>query len=212
MVSARIYIEGGGEGQLLDTLFRQGWTAFFKAAGLEGRMPRIVRGQGRQRTYELFVTAVENPREGELPLLLVDSEGPVAQAHTEWEHLKARDDWDKPGGASDEQAFLMVQLMETWFLADRDLLRRYFGSALREDHLKAWRSLAEVPKATVLQALDRATAACPMRYAKGKVSFELLAKLNPLKVEQACPDAQRLLDRLRNLPQQLHLSCRTAIR
>jgi hypothetical protein len=28
MVSARIYIEGGGEGQLLDTLFRQGWNAF----------------------------------------------------------------------------------------------------------------------------------------------------------------------------------------
>lgn len=198
MVSARIYIEGGGEGQLLDTLFRQGWTAFFKAAGLEGRMPRIVRGQGRQRTFDLFVTAVENPRVGELPLLLVDSEGPFAQGHTVWEHLKTRDDWERPADAREDQAFLMVQLMETWFLADRNLLRWYFGSALREEPLKAWPVLAEVPKSTVLQALNQATAACRTPYAKGKVSFELLAKLNPTSVEQACPDARRLLNRLRN--------------
>lgn len=194
----KIYIEGGGEGQFLDTLFRQGWTAFFKAAGLEGRMPRIIRGQGRRRTFELFVTAVENPEPGVLPLLLVDSEGPLAESHAEWQHLKVRDDWDRPAGARDDQAFLMVQVMETWFLADRDLLRSYFGSALRENHLKAWPSLAEVPKATVLRALDQATAACSPRYAKGKISFEILARLNPAKVEQACPDARRLLDRLRN--------------
>lgn len=200
VVSIKIYIEGGGEGHLLDTLFRQGWTAFFKASGLEGRMPRIVRGQGRQRTFELFVTAVENPEPGVLPLLLVDSEEPVAESHTAWQHLKARaaDDWDRPTGARDDQAFLMVQVMETWFLADRDLLRSYFGSALRENHLKVWPSLAAVPKATVLRALDQATAACSPCYAKGKVSFDLLAKLNPAKVEQACPDAKRLLDHLRD--------------
>lgn len=199
-MSTKIYIEGGGEGHLLDTLFRQGWTAFFKAAGLEGKMPRIIRGQGRQRTFELFVTAVENPEPGVLPLLLVDSEEPVAESYTEWQHLKARaeDNWDRPAGASDDQAFLMVQVMETWFLADRELLRSYFGPKLRENHLKAWRSLAEVPKATVLRALDQATAACSPPYAKGEVSFKLLAKLNPAKVEQACPDAKRLLDRLRN--------------
>lgn len=161
-------------------------------------MPRIIRGQGRQRTFELFVTAVENPEPGVLPLLLVDSEGPLAESHTEWQHLKARDNWERPDGARDDQAFLMVQVMETWFLADRDLLHSYFGPALRESHLKAWRSLAEVPKATVLRALDQATAACSSPYAKGQVSFKLLLKLNPEKVEQACPDAKRLLDRLRN--------------
>jgi len=199
VVSAKIYIERGGEGQLLDTLFRQGWTAFFKAAGLEGRMPRIVRGQGRKRTFDLFVTAVKNPEPGVLPLLLVDSEEPVAESHTVWQHLKARDrNWERPAGARDDQAFLMVQLMETWFLADHDVLRKYFGQALREEPLKAWPSLAEVPKATVLSALDRATAACSPCYAKGKVSFEILARLNPARVEQACPDAKRLLDRLRN--------------
>jgi Domain of unknown function (DUF4276) len=197
-VTARIYIEGGGEGQLLDTLFRQGWAAFFRSAGLEGRMPRVVRGQGRLRTFDLFITAVTNPRPGELPLLLVDSEGPLV-GRTAWEHLKASDDWDRPTGASDDQAFLMVQVMETWFLADRELLRRHFGASLHDNALRAWPSLEGVPKNDVLSALGRATADCDPPYSKGKISFKLLAQLSPHQVEAACPNARRLLDRLREL-------------
>jgi hypothetical protein len=62
-VSVKVYIEGGGEGQLLDTLFRQGWRQFFEAAGFAGRMPSVVRGQGRAQTFDLFATAVGFDRE-----------------------------------------------------------------------------------------------------------------------------------------------------
>ena len=199
MVSAKIYIEGGGDGQLLDTLFRQAWSAYFKAAGLEGSMPRVVRGKGRSRTFDLFATAIHQNKAGELPLLLVDSEAPLQEGHSAWQHLKARDNWDMPAGASDDQAFLMVQIMETWFIADRDLLRQYFGSTLRETSLPAWPTLETVSKIDVLDALERATAGCNRQYAKGKVSFELLAKLDPAKVSQACPHAQRLLQRLMSI-------------
>jgi len=162
-------------------------------------MPGIVRGQGRTRTFDLFVTAVKNPRPGVLPLLLVDSEGALAEGSTVWQHLKVRDKWEKPIEAGDDQAFLMVQLMESWFLADRGLLRAFFGASLREEGLRAWPSLESVPKETVLATLDRATAACHTPYAKGKVSFELLERLNPESVEKACPNAKRLLDHLRGL-------------
>lgn len=64
MVSAKIYIEGGGEGQLLDTIFRESWNAFFKAAGLAGRMPRVVRGRGRKQTFDLFGTVVTYSDDG----------------------------------------------------------------------------------------------------------------------------------------------------
>lgn len=198
MVIVKLYIEGGGQGHLLDTLFRQGWTSFFKKAGLAGRMPRIVRGGGRQQTFDTFRTAVQNPRPGELPLLLVDSEGPLQKGHTVWQHLAARDGWDRPA-ADAEQAFLMVEVMETWFLADRRLLREFFGSALRENALQEWRSLEKVPKLSVLGALGRATAACGVPYAKGKISFDLLSRLDAGAVERACPHAKRLLDRLRAL-------------
>ncbi len=196
---ARIYAEGGGEGQLLDTLFRQGWSAFFRSAGLEGRMPSVVRGKSREHAFDLFVTAVRNPRPGVLPLLLVDSEEAVDPGHSAWQHLKALDGWDQPEGVADDQAFLMVQVMEAWFLADRALLRRYFGSALREKHLRAWPDLEAVPKARVLGALEAATAACGTRYAKGRVSFDLLAQLDSRAVEAPCPHAAELLNRLRRV-------------
>ncbi len=199
MVTAKIYNEGGGEGRLYDILFRQGWSAFFAAAGLSGRMPKPVRGKGREQTFDLFVTAVSSPRPGVLPLLLVDSEDLVQPSHTVWQHLKARDNWDQPGGTSNDQAFLMVQIMETWFLTDRNLLRVYFGPSFGEGHIKEWPNLEEVPKPTVYQALEKATGNCPNPYAKGKVSFELLAKLDPSAVETACPHAKALLDRLRDL-------------
>lgn len=198
-MSAKIYAEGGGPGQLYDALFRTAWRAFFEAAGLVGRMPGVVRGGGRSQTLDMFATAVKNPRPGVLPLLLVDSEEPVAAGNTVWQHLKAQANLDRPPGAGEDQAFLMVQVMETWFLADRDLLREYFGAALREGHLRQWPVLEDVSKKTVLTALDQATAGCTKRYAKGKVSFELLERLNPAVVETACPRARSLLDRLRSL-------------
>lgn len=198
-MSARIYVEGGGAGELLDTLFRQGWSEFFRAAGLAGRMPRVVRGKGSIQTFDLFVTRLRNPRPGELPMLLVDSEDAVAPARTTWQHLKSRDNWDRPNGVADHQAFLMVQVMETWFLADRGLLRDYFGHSLREAHLRAWPALEHVSKPDVMNALEQATAGCDKRYSKGKVAFELLARVNPALVEAACPHAQSLLDRLRTL-------------
>lgn len=198
-MSAKIYAEGGGDGQLLDTLFRQAWTSFFKSAGLSGRMPRVIRGQGRERTFDMFKRAVETARPGEVPLLLVDSEDPLQQGHTVWQHLKARDNWDKPAGAGADQAFMMVRLMETWFVADRGLLTRYFGTHFRGQHIPVWPSLEAVPKPTVLAALDRATAGCSRPYAKGKVSFELLRDLDSALVEDGCPSAKALLDRLRSM-------------
>lgn len=198
-MSVKLYIEGGGDGPLFDTLFRQGWRQFFEAAGLVGRMPGVVRGQGRTQTLELFTTAVAHPRGGVLPLLLVDSEDQVQADHSVWQHLKARDGWERPPGAADSQAFLMVQVMETWFLADRDLLRNYFGGSLRENHLRQWPNLEAVPKLTVFDALEKATAGCQRHYAKGKVSYELLGKLRPDRVEADCPHGKELLDRLRNM-------------
>lgn len=94
---------------------------------------------------------------------------------------------------------MMVQIMETWFLADRDSLKRYFGAEFRENELKQWPQLEGVLKETVLNALERATANCAKRYAKGKISFELLAQVDPALVEAACPHAKALLDQLRKL-------------
>ena len=199
-MSAVIYIEGGGDrDENLARLFRRGWTTFFAGAGLEGRMPRVVRGGGRARTFDLFRTAVGNPRPGRIPLLVVDSETDVTGGQSAWQHLGARDGWDRPPEAGNDQAFLMVQIMETWFLADRNALRQYFGARFREKALRHWTDLEGVSKDEVLDALGQATAECPRRYAKGTVSFELLERIDPARVEAECQHANVLLDRLRSM-------------
>ena len=196
-MTVRLYIEGGGDNRRLAAQFREGWANFFEAAGLQGRMPRVVRGSSRRQTFERFATDIANQRAGIVPLLLVDSEAPVEVGRSVWEHLHRQDGWHKPAGGADDDAFLMVQIMETWFLADRDALRKYFGPRFAENVLKCWPDLENVPKATVLDALRRATAGCRNPYSKGKVSFQLLTQINPSRVEVACPHAKVLMDRLR---------------
>ena len=198
MVTATLYIEGGGEGKDFRARFREGWKRFFGSAGV-GDRTKIVRGAGRKQTFDRFATAVSDSAPGTVPFLLVDSEGPVASGYSAWQHLGARDGWTRPTGAGDGQAFLMVQVMETWFLADREALRSYFGAKFRENVLKTWPDLEDVPKSTVFEALERATASCRKPYSKGKVSFELLARVDPARVEAACPHARALLDELRAL-------------
>ena len=73
-MNAVIYIEGDGDkNESLKSLFRRSWARFFAAAGLEGQMPQIVQGGSRSRTFDLFETAIANPRSGRVPLLLVDN-------------------------------------------------------------------------------------------------------------------------------------------
>ena len=196
-MSVIIYIEGGGDNdQNLERLFRRSWATFFAAAGLKGHLPQVVRGGGRERTFNLFAKAIKHPDPNRIPLLLVDSEAPVKVGNSVWQHLQTNDNWNRPPNADDDQAFLMVQAMETWFLADRNSLQRYFGAKFKENALRQWPQLEAVPKATVFDALERAT---DKGYAKGKVSFELLAKIDPALVEAACPHAKAFLNRLRTL-------------
>ena len=160
-------------------------------------MPKVVRGGSRTQTFDRFATDAAERSADVVSLLLVDSEDPVEAGHSVWQHLQARDGWNKPAGAGEDDAFLMVQVMETWFLADRDALRKSFGSRFAENALGQWADLEDVPKLTVLGALRNATERCPKLYAKGRVSFELLAQVDPARVEASCPHAKALLTRLR---------------
>ena len=199
-MTVKLYVEGAGKTDLERQLCRRAFSTFFGVPGLSVRRPRTVPCGGRKSAYDAFATAIKTAKHGELPLLLVDAEDAVEPGQTVWQHLKSRDDWDKPAGANDDQAFLMVQIMETWFLADPDMLRAYFGQGFSEKQLRAWPSLEDVPKGTVYDALAKATAQCKTKaYSKGRTSFEMLARLDSVKVEIACPHAKALFERLRSV-------------
>ena len=195
----KLYIEGGGDSPLQDTLFREGWQTFFRKAGFGGRMPRTFRGGGRNATFDAYQTAVRMKKPDELPLLLVDSEDLMAEGTAEWDHLKTQDEWDRPASAGTKDAFLMVCCMETWFLADREALKKFFHDCWRDSALPQWPNLESISKNMIFEKLALATAGCGKKaYSKGKRSFEILKVIDPAIVAAKCPGAKRLLDRLRN--------------
>lgn len=207
-----LYVEGGGHTNVLRTACRQGFSEFLNKAGLSGRMPRISACGSRADAYDSFCTAV---RSGEAAMLLVDSEAPVIAAAQPgdaskrkdrdqwrpWLHLKQRqgDGWEKPAGSDDLQCHLMVQCMESWFLADRDALKQFFGADFKEKALPSVANpLEQVAKTTVYQALERATRGCGTKgtYGKGEHSFKLLALIDPSNVQKTSAWALRLIEAL----------------
>lgn len=146
-MSVAIYVEGGGDSKRLRSDCRRGFGKFFEKAGLKGRMPKVRACGSRDKAFDQFSTAFDqSPSEGDTTLLLVDSEGPVAPGATPWSHLEKRDKWQRPPGVGDDNVHLMVQFMESWFLADKECLAEYFGSGFREASLPANPNVEEVPK------------------------------------------------------------------
>jgi hypothetical protein len=193
-VSIKLYVEGGGDSKTLKTACRKGFRQFIERAGLRNRMPRIVACGGRQNAYDSFKTACGIDEEE--PILLVDSEAPVT--NSAWEHLIGRDGWQRPNGANDHQCHLMIQVMESWFLADRAALASYYGQHFSPNSLPQNSNIEQVSKSDVFNGLKAATRNTQKRdYSKGSHSFEILAKLNPAAVESASPSAKRFLDALR---------------
>ena len=132
-------------------------------------------------------------------VLLVDSEGPVAEESGPWLHLRNRDGWSRPDDATDENAHLMVQFMEAWFLADKDRVEAFFGRGFNRNAFPGNQNIEEVAKADVLNGLKNATRQCQPKgeYGKGRNSFELLFEIDPSKVQAASPHAERLISTLR---------------
>ena len=196
MVSVEIYVEGGGQGKHLKSRCREGFREFFRKAGLEGHMPRIKACGSRNDTLDDFRGALRLAGPAEKPLLLVDSEDPVKSNGTPWQHLCNRDGWERPNNAQDNQAHLMVQCMESWFLADVPALESFFGTGFKPPARRD--DIEHIPKQDVLRNLEIASRNSQKRaYDKGRHSFDILAVTNPEKVTQCSPFAKRLVDTLK---------------
>jgi Domain of unknown function (DUF4276) len=197
MVEMRLYVEGGGDTKLLRTACRRGVSEFLAKAGLKGCLPRIVASGGRQQAYDDFCTALRLAAHS--AMLLVDSETSIT-VPSPWAHLLHRDQWPTPGDARDDDCHLMVQCMESWFLADRNTLRAFYGQGYRANALPPVENPIELlDKQSVYHALAAATKDCKTKapYAKGEHSFALLAQIDPAKVTAASKWAARFVTVLR---------------
>lgn len=161
---------------------------------------RIVAGGGREQTFDKFRRAALGGRDGELAVLLVDSEGPVT-ADTPAEHLHSHDSWDFTALAN-YKVFLMVQAMEAWFLADRDALATFYdGGFLPKALPGSARNVEIVRKADIEPALKKATRKTKTKGEYDKIDHGsvLLTRIDPAKVGNASAHAASFHEFLREL-------------
>ncbi|HSB08485.1 MAG TPA: DUF4276 family protein [Blastocatellia bacterium] len=188
-MSSTLYLEGGGSGpdsKGLQSRCREGFRTLLEKCELTGRMPRLVACGGRTSAFDDFKTALRNKATGDYVAMLIDSEAPLANLEAAWEHLRLRpgDNWERPPAATDDQVLFMTTCMETWIVADREVLRRHYGSKLQSSALPPLTNLEARGRHDVQDRLAHATRNCPNAYTKGKRSFEILAKLTPAVLEQ----------------------------
>ena len=178
---------------------RSGFSSFFDKAGLKDCMPRVVACGSRNETLKRFRIALNNiSGSGEVPILLVDSEGPVQSGKTPWQHLRSRDNWKRPDNAQEDQAHLMVQFMESWFLADVSELESFFKRGSRTTSLAQRNDIEQISKEDVLNQLKAASRGSTKgAYDKGRHSFDILAQIDPEKVIQRSSFVKRLVDTLK---------------
>ena len=125
-------------------------------------------------------------------LVLIDSEGENLS------ELMIRLAVQANADAADKRAFFMVQLMEAWFLSDRDTLQKYYGSGFNAGRLPANPNIEDIPKTDVENGLRNATRGCSKdTYHKVKHAPALLEQLNPTTVYNACPNFALLVNHLR---------------
>lgn len=196
-----VYAEGGGDSDQLKSDMRKAFSEFFDKTDLKTRKPRVIACGSRENTFRDFKQAIA---QGYNALLLVDSEAPIANNHQPplgnsfqpWMHLKARDNWDKPDNAADEDCHLMVQCMESWFISDWQEVSKFFGQGFKDTEEPAQPS-EKVAKQELFVALEKATKDCKKgKYGKGSHSFKLLALISASRVLDTSPWAKRFIDEI----------------
>lgn len=189
-MSVRIYVEGGGDGVSKGNC-RKAFRLLFEKVVPSGSFQIIASGD-RRRTFEDFCTArTQHPND--YVILLVDSEEPIIAGP--WEHLASRegDGWQRPLGIEDDHAQLMVQVMESWFLANQEALALYYGQGFHRGSLPRNANVEQVRKRDVYKALKNATKRTQKgEYHKTKHGFDLVERLDPALVRAASGHAERL--------------------
>jgi hypothetical protein len=175
----RIYFEG-------DVGLRAGFRSFFdsiyKAARTRQCRVELVATDGTP-AQDYYSGLKANPDAWNV--LLLDSDGPADRTHKELCNVKQIEP------ALSDSVFWMVQIMESWFLADADALRACFGRRLQEGSLKGNPKIEEIPKADVEARLKSIAGG---KYHKVTDGVNLLTKIDPAKVRNAAANCERMFD------------------
>lgn len=204
MTSIKIIVEGGGgtnaDGRAelrvaFDTLI-----GAHKEAARKKRMKwDTVFCGGRDQAAAEFAKAVKR-KDADFVVLVVDAEDEVASATPSHptadervKHLESRDGWaEQLKNATPEHVHLMTRCMEAWVFADGDTVAEFYGKDFKPKALPKRKVLDEEPKASLYEAIDRATKDTKKgSYGKVRHASALLKTVRPAKVAERCISFQQ---------------------
>ena len=149
-------------------------------------------------TFALF-WRIRNPEDRSL--IVVDAERSIAADVSVWEHLQQRpgDGWKKPAKAGENDAHLMVQIVESWLLADPEKLAEFYGKGFKVAKLPKPVNGLDVEsheKTKVFQGLNAAVKETKHGSYQKFHAFEIIGIIDPEKVCKVSRHARELTQRL----------------
>lgn len=196
----RIYVEGGGKGtdRFATIKLREGFRAFFKELDEKAKKKNIrfqpIPSGSTDETYRSFERSVRDFPQS-FSLLLVDSDKAVPNGETARSFLQKKHKKWLLQNISDEQCHLMVQIMESWFVADVDALKNYYGQDFNESAIPKNANVEKIDKTRVENSLKNATRQTQKNeYHKIHHGGDLLGKIDAKKVRRAAHFCEILFD------------------
>ncbi len=195
----RIFIEGGSKGQdrFSSQKLRIGFASFLSELVAEAREKKIrfninICGSTDQ-TFRIFQSANKKTNNSFL-CFLVDSDKPLEDDDTPKSFLQ-REKTLNFENVKDEQCHLMVQIMESWFLADVETLKTFYGQKFKPNTIRKQTNIEKIAKLDVEKSLDKATNETSKgKYHKIKHGAELLGKIETAKVREKSEHCNRLFE------------------
>jgi len=147
-------------------------------------------GKSKAETVKDFLRASSEKPASEL-ILLIDSDAPddgfllrnMMTTRLWRQHV--------PRKLSTPAVHWMVQVMESWFIADENALRSYYKKKFKSGALPKRENVEEITASQVLKALSRASGG---KYQKASHAPKILEQLNPTEVRRRAINCDRFLN------------------
>ncbi len=178
MTEIRIHFEG-------DDHLRPGFRAFFREIVDQARAKRckvelIATGGTPKRDFGIAIRSHKDAWN----ILLLDSEGPHDGKLTA--RLIVEQGWSNE---HEDSIFWMVEMMESWFHADKEALGRFYKGDFNGKAMKANPNVEQIAKKDLMDGLKAATKDTKKgAYHKTKHAPTLLEMIAPRLVRQAAPN------------------------
>lgn len=194
----RIYIEGdtSQKGKNTDISLRQGFNSFFRELIEKAKEKNItLRPITYGSKFETFKKFIDGKREypESFVLFLLDSDAPIDDNETPKTFLQKQNPNWHLNEAEENQCHLMVQMMESWFFADKEKLAEFYGKNFNFNSLSKHANVEKISKNDVENGLANATKNTQKGlYHKTRHGAKILEIVNPNKVRKSAPNCERL--------------------